>query len=526
MKNAIILIAILMSFTSCSTYQATVKKYDKLQYESIRAYPQWKYKEPKGQRWITPVLCIGGGVAYGYHTETSYNGEVYTGAENAALWGGVGLLAGAMLNGILFNRRGTRSNRFDPSQTQRWLRKYNRSTGSNYVLHRQEPNNSLVLVPQHRHFDLLQYEKTQRELDIAKLKAQEDRLLAEQENRRKRQEMVVLNEEKKRNIVQYMTWHPITVTGEKEIYPSALITATTYAGTQQGQRNIISNLSKFLGFSFRPEVYGAKVQYEIESTDGTFLARSSGTITINGNDKTYPEINWRTSDLLTNKETKALKVVFRLRDEAGNYAEKILDLAVLSINECILALNGQRLYWTLPAYVNEQNPLIDGILKEALDKGYVEAWTGYQLGEKAVFQQVEAVWKVLADRGYRYSSITGASTFSKGKVFSQYVRTVTDAVTNEQVNCIDGTLLFASILRRISIDPYIILYPGHANLAFDVYDKNKKSKFYLELTRLPNPSFEQAIIAGYRHYAKVPMAERTEVDIDLARKSGIKPLGN
>jgi hypothetical protein len=94
-----------------------------------------------------------------------------------------------------------------------------------------------------------------------------------------------------------------------------------------------------------------------------------------------------------------------------------------------------------------------------------------------------------------------------------------------EVNAFWGDMT-CSILRRIDISPYIMLHPNRTNLGFDVYDKNKKPKFYLAMTTLANTTFEQAIISSYQTFAKVPLADRKAVDIDLARKSGIKPLGH
>ena len=57
--------------------------------------------------------------------------------------------------------------------------------------------------------------------------------------------------------------------------------------------------------------------------------------------------------------------------------------------------------WMFAAYVNENHPLIDPILREALDTGIVNAFDGYQAGdEDDVYAQVFAVWNVIQRRGF------------------------------------------------------------------------------------------------------------------------------
>ena len=528
MRILIILVLSVIFFSSCSTYQATMSKHQNQQFEAIKAYPKWTYKKTKG-KWILPALGLTGGAAYGYKTEFTYDEKLYKGKENAAIWGGIGLIGGALLNGLLFQNKGRNSYKFNVTQSKKWVQNYNKTTGSNYVLHGVEPDNAIIIIPKHRLADLKRYEEAQIDKSIARVKAEEDRIKLEQENRRIRQAEEIDNVAKRKNLVQHLNWNPITITGEKEVYPSALVTASTYTGPRSSRGNDYETKKRFstyLGFDFQPEVLGGTVSYEIESSDNKFLGKSSGEIKIDRSGKIYPEINWKVNELIKNKSLKPLKVWFRLQDQEGNYVEKSLDLAILSINECIMVMNGKKIDWILPAYVNEQNLLIEGILKEALDKEYIDSWIGYQRDYDmvSVLKQIKAVWQVLEDRGFKYSSITGAGNYSQAKIFSQYIRTVGDAITSEQANCIDGTLLFASILKRLDINPYIILYPGHANLAFDFFE-DKSQKVYLEMTMLGYSSFENTLIGGKKRYQKNTLDEKRILDIGEARKAGIKPLG-
>ena len=111
------------------------------------------------------------------------------------------------------------------------------------------------------------------------------------------------------------------------------------------------------------------------------------------------------------------------------------------------------------AYVNEDNPKIDQILREALNARIVNRFWGYQgKSEEVVDKQVYALWYVLQKRNFKYSSISNSS-LSSNVVFTQRVRTFDDALQSAQINCVDGSVLFASLLKAINIIRYWCVFP-------------------------------------------------------------------
>jgi hypothetical protein len=59
---------------------------------------------------------------------------------------------------------------------------------------------------------------------------------------------------------------------------------------------------------------------------------------------------------------------------------------------------------------------------------------------------------------------------SKG-VASQTVRFLDDTIDATQANCVDGSVLMASILRKIGIDVHLVMVPQHCFLAFRLTDQ-------------------------------------------------------
>jgi hypothetical protein len=120
--------------------------------------------------------------------------------------------------------------------------------------------------------------------------------------------------------------------------------------------------------------------------------------------------------------------------------------------------------------VNENHPWVDRLLKEALETDIISSFDGYQSGsEENVFLQIFAIWNVMQRRGMRYSDITTTAAESEG-VYSQHVRLLDQSVNATQANCVDGTVLLASLLRKIGLRCGLVLVPGHMFLAVDIND--------------------------------------------------------
>lgn len=161
---------------------------------------------------------------------------------------------------------------------------------------------------------------------------------------------------------------------------------------------------------------------------------------------------------------------------------------------------------TLPAFVNENNPLIDSILKEAMDLKLIDSFAGYQRGNADVVNQAFAIWAVLQRRGIRYSNITTTSLTST-KLISQRVRPFEYSYGNAQANCVDGSVLFASILRKLGMETFLVLKPGHCFMGIFT-SQNPKTHLIIETTRMgsystkdhPLDNAVSSALSGQRDY--------------------------
>ena len=143
--------------------------------------------------------------------------------------------------------------------------------------------------------------------------------------------------------------------------------------------------------------------------------------------------------------------------------------------------NYRDLKWMFAAYVNEDNPNIDILLKNVLTNKIVNSFSGYQGGtEQSVMNQISALWYYLQSKSTKYSSITATSNPS-AYVHSQFVRFFDEVNNNAQANCADGSVFLASILKKIGIYPILVIVPGHMYLGYYV-NSTKTNLKLLETT--------------------------------------------
>ena len=178
------------------------------------------------------------------------------------------------------------------------------------------------------------------------------------------------------------------------------------------------------------------------------------------------------------------------------------------------------------AYVNEDHPWIGRLLQEAMARGIVDRFTGYELGRDTVVRQMEAVWEALAARGNNYVDLAATSGLVPGMAV-QYVRFLEQTVRDRGANCVDASALFASVFRRIGLRPVLLFKPGHCFVA--VFDAAQGGHLIaLETTILGSGSFASALSAGARELdATLPNLDSqgySTVDIISARQAGVKPI--
>lgn len=286
------------------------------------------------------------------------------------------------------------------------------------------------------------------------------------------------------------------------IFPSAIISiATTDAAfITPVDTPYVGNVRNGLAVQVTADKPNSMVRIELEETP--FFAKSVSTFVLPQKDVTYtiyPDVLWRYETLRSNDQAEPVNVALTVELNGEVLGQKVRTFSVRSINECLLGYmrhlpSGKTTYVStrqlFAAYVNEENPLIDQLLREALNTRIVRRFQGYQVGTaESVDKQVYALWFVLQKRNFKYSSVS-YSSLSSNVVWSQRVRTFDDAFKTSQINCVDGSVLFASLLRAINITPVLVQIPGHMFVGYYTDSQNKNLTF-LETTMIGDVDLDE-----------------------------------
>lgn len=120
---------------------------------------------------------------------------------------------------------------------------------------------------------------------------------------------------------------------------------------------------------------------------------------------------------------------------------------------------------------------------------------GYQGDPEDIALQVRAAFDALKTES-RVIYVNSILEFNPDQGFAtQRVRLPRQSLTERQANCIDGTVLFASLLEAMSLSPAIVVVPGHAFLGWETWTNSNEWR-YLETTMIGSYSFEEAIASA------------------------------
>ncbi|MFC5454905.1 hypothetical protein [Prosthecobacter fluviatilis] len=315
---------------------------------------------------------------------------------------------------------------------------------------------------------------------------------------------------------------PFSFTG-KEIFPSALLSTAgvDWNGDEQSAEDkkteddaqirkseipIYGDENSWLGVEISGLNKGAQVSVEITSDGLMKSGKWQGTVTTlgqHGRAMIRPKVIWDYEALRKALQQRPINVIFSVSVDGTPLPEATEIYTLRSINDCPLYVtrdksgkNMTSLSFLFAAYVNENHPQVQEILKEALECHIVDQFDGY-LSEnpKQVFLQVWAIWNALQRRGIKYSNV--AATTPGDTVISQSVRFLDQSINDHQANCVDGSVLMASVLQKIGINSYLVIIPGHCFLAFDLTPDSAALPVGLETTMLGDNEITEVKNLGY-----------------------------
>ncbi len=362
-------------------------------------------------------------------------------------------------------------------------------------------------------------------------------------------------------------WHPV-FDFDGQFYPSVVLELEGNAArlAQNTPANYFGDPIGMAGVTVLCETAGEQVKVGIRIDGLSRMSTLSATLDQPGQHYyVYPTIRYETGKLARIPESYPTTVEYSVAVDGQGEEQKTISIQVHSVNDVPFAIqfrSGQvdNISELFAGFVDENDPFIQSLLQQALSVHAVNQFDGYQGGPQGVEAQVFAIWNVLQRRRIHYSSTATASAESPwgwvsvgkpdGRVLSQTVRFLDQSISDQQANCIDGAVLFASALYKIGIDPLLVILPDHAFVGYYLDPQHREPRF-LETTlvgqgpmplNLPfGPLYQIGATASWKEFLYAVQVGNQEfnqevgpnlgrnprymmIDIQKARNAGINPI--
>lgn len=204
-----------------------------------------------------------------------------------------------------------------------------------------------------------------------------------------------------------------------------------------------------------------------------------------------PDISWKYEALRKWGKTRLLSVIWEIRIDGQLVGTYSYPFSFRSISECPFGLDlGDGEAFEIPAffagYVEEESELTDALMTKALRQNLLPMFADYQADADFVNLQAWAIWYLLQQQGIKYSN----SVIIPGIEYAQNVRFIEQAYASGLANCVEGSVLLASVYTRIGFDCDLVLVPGHMFLMIRD-EMGGKPLFGLETTMMGNCDLSQ-----------------------------------
>ena len=216
-----------------------------------------------------------------------------------------------------------------------------------------------------------------------------------------------------------------------------------------------------------------------------FCAPTTASGTIDGMWKWDVDLapEWDLETLAAVKERRQVEVRYTV-ECGGQRASGVQVVVIQPSSVADLGLG----FLATPQYVNEDHPWVRSVISEAVALGIADSmgYTG-QEGHADCVRQIFAVWSAFRNRGISYVSIPNSSASGA----SQAIRKFDEAISDKGANCADGSAAFASVLRRLGFDVWLVHPKNHVFVAVRLPScPEDKQWVFVETTMLGDVAIE------------------------------------
>jgi hypothetical protein len=246
-----------------------------------------------------------------------------------------------------------------------------------------------------------------------------------------------------------------------------------------------------------------------------------------------PRLTTAAIDELTSERPADLHLVVKDRDSGKTILDQTSQTLVTSRRDFpwfIKGMDQQTDFDLLGAMVTPSDTAVEALIRTAADydptRQMVSGYGSELDADGSVYQRLADLWSAEAN-DYNLTYISTTISFAPGQ--SQRIRLPSEVLDQASGNCIELVLLYAAAVEALSMQPVIVLVPGHAYLGVRVDNANDRY-YFVETTMIGAATFDEAVsYAGdefddARQHLVDGDTDYGWVNVAAGRQNGILPI--
>jgi hypothetical protein len=277
----------------------------------------------------------------------------------------------------------------------------------------------------------------------------------------------------------------------------------------------------------------------VSSEIAGFTDKATDTVTVDANGKQEvrqnPSLTIAAIDGLNSEHPASLHVVV-------SYLQNGQPLTILDQTSQTLITSRDDFPWSIKGFTQQANyelvvamitptdPSVQKLIRAAANYDPNGAMTsGYDSDQDyngTVWQRLSDVWQAETN-DFKLTYISTPITFASGS--SQRIRLPGEVLDQSSGNCIELTLLYASVVEALGMQAGLVIIPGHAYVAVRLDDTND-SYYFIETTMIGQATFDQSLTEGLSEWKDAATHVNNSetdygwVDVAKVRQEGVTPI--
>ncbi len=200
--------------------------------------------------------------------------------------------------------------------------------------------------------------------------------------------------------------------------------------------------------------------------------------------------------------------------DAGVYKKEFV---CHSVEDCVVRLEFEQIISGTKAmyagYVEEDNPILETLIRESLQLGPALAFTDYQRGKENVLQQLFTIWNALENRGIK---VLQPNNTEEKRI--QKIRSINQILASKSGSEEEIAILLTTICQKIGFCTTLETNPdgAYVGIADNFYNQDPELIYFLDVSRLTGrlensrSGFESALSSGMERYKEDEQARLTD----------------